>query len=153
MENSKLCNTFKRVDRRAKRTKITYIRYFWGPIPWVWFGVIRCTLQNFQFHDFRNTTPSTVFIRFQPNLIQSIIIGLAVSFLAIYQKLKILWHFEIFLNAGAYGAGNFKTLLLLQFSSDGSQTLWGHWATIVEYRLSLSLAIGEVLKICGTLKF
>ena len=32
--------------------------------------------------------------------------------LAICQKLKILWQFEIFVNTGQYGAGNFKTLLL-----------------------------------------
>ncbi len=34
---------------------------------------------------------------------------------AMCQKLKILWHFEIFVNAGPYGAGNLKALLLLQF--------------------------------------
>ncbi len=43
-------------------------------------------------------------------------------FLAISQKLKILWHFEVLANTGP-GAGNFKMLLLLQFSSDVSQTL------------------------------
>ena len=32
---------------------------------------------------------------------------------AIRQKLKILWHFEIFVNTGPYWAGNFKALLLL----------------------------------------
>ncbi len=35
---------------------------------------MRCTLQNFRFYDFRKATPSTVFIRFQPNFIQNIII-------------------------------------------------------------------------------
>ncbi len=30
--------------------------YFWWPIPWVWFEVIRCTLQNFRFYDFQNAT-------------------------------------------------------------------------------------------------
>ncbi len=34
------------------------------------------------------------------------------------QKLKLLWHFEVFVNTGPYGAENFKTLLVLQFSSD-----------------------------------
>ncbi len=43
--------------------------------------------------------------------------------LAICQNLKILWHFEIFVNIGPYGAGNFKMLLLLQFLSSLSQTL------------------------------
>ncbi len=47
----------------------------------------------------------------------------AITFLAISQKLKILWQLENFLNTGPYVAGNFKTLLLLQFSSDVSQTL------------------------------
>ena len=66
------------------------------------------------------------------------------TFLAICQKLKILWHFEIFINTGPYGAGNFK-MLLLQFLSDVSQTLWGHilpwWNTLL-----LFLGIGKVLK-------
>ncbi len=67
---------------------------------------------------------------------------------AIYQKLKILWHFEIFLNTGPYGAGNFKALLLLQFSSEVSENfIRTLLATMVEYRLSLFLAIGHVLKI------
>ncbi len=39
----------------------------------------------------------------------------AITFLAICQNLNILWHFKIFVNTGLYGAGNFKTLLLLQF--------------------------------------
>ena len=39
-------------------------------------------------------------------------------------KFKHLWHFEIFVNTEPYGAGNYKTLLLLQFSSDLGQTLW-----------------------------
>ncbi len=47
----------------------------------------------------------------------------AMTFLAICQKLKILWHFEIFVNTGPYGTRNFKRLFLLQFSSDVSQTL------------------------------
>ena len=33
-----------------------YVEYFWCPIPWVWFGVIQCTLQNFRFYDFQNAT-------------------------------------------------------------------------------------------------
>ncbi len=47
-----------------------------------------------------------------------------INILAICQKLKILWHFEICIYAGPYGAGNFKMLLLLQCWSDLSQTLW-----------------------------
>ncbi len=38
-------------------------------------------------------------------------------------KMKVLWHFEIFVSTGPYGVGNFKALLLLQFSSDLRQTL------------------------------
>ena len=62
-------------------------------------------------------------------------------------KLKILWHFEIFLDRGPYGTGNFKMLLLLQFSSDVSQTLWGHWLPWwnTGYLLPF-LAIGQFLK-------
>ncbi len=43
--------------------------------------------------------------------------------LAIDQKLKILWHFEVFVNTGTNGTGNLKKLLLLQFLSILSQTL------------------------------
>ncbi len=43
--------------------------------------------------------------------------------LAICQKLKNLWHFQIFVNTGPYGAGNFKMLLLLQFLSNLDQTV------------------------------
>ena len=46
----------------------------------------------------------------------------AITFVAICQKLKILSYFEIFVKTGPYRAGNFKMLLLLQFSSDVSQT-------------------------------
>ena len=48
----------------------------------------------------------------------------AVTVLAICQNLKILWRFEIFVNTEPYGTGNFKTLLLRQFSCDLGQTLW-----------------------------
>ncbi len=30
--------------------------------------------------------------------------------LAILQKIKILWHFEMFVNTGLYGAGSFEML-------------------------------------------
>ena len=32
------------------------IYYLWCPIPWVSFGVIQCTLQNFRFYNFQNAT-------------------------------------------------------------------------------------------------
>ncbi len=55
-ENSKMCNILKKTDHRAKRMKkmgltllcTAYVRYFSCLILWVQFGVIRCTLQNFQ---------------------------------------------------------------------------------------------------------
>ena len=61
-------NILRTADLRAKQMKIwdsgllqcIYVRYFWCPIPWVWFGVIWCTLQNLWFYDFWNVTPSTV---------------------------------------------------------------------------------------------
>ncbi len=94
-------------------------------LPWVWFGVIRCNLQNFRFHDFRNTTPSTLFIRFQPNFIQSIIIRGKYSYYFLPKRLKTYGTLmTFFLNPGPYGAGNFKTLLLLQFSSELSAKLY-----------------------------
>ena len=58
-ENLK-CGIFRKrliVERNGQKfgtlgTTVHYGRYFWCPIPWVWFGVIRCTLQNFRFYDF-----------------------------------------------------------------------------------------------------
>ncbi len=44
-----------------------------------------------------------------------------INVLAICQRLKNLWHFEFFMTTRPYGAGNFKTVLLLQFSSDLGQ--------------------------------
>ncbi len=39
---------------------------------------------------------------------------------------KKVWYFEIIAYTDPYGAGTFKTLMLLQFSSDLRQTLGGH---------------------------
>ncbi len=126
-----------------------YVGYFWCPIPWVWFGVIRCTLQNFQFRDFRNNTPSTVFIRFEPNFIQSIIIWGWYRLLLFFGNLtKInnsmsLWNFS-----------QHRTTWGLKFRNDSPPTI-SIWcqpnfmrtlATKVVYRLSLFLAIGQILK-------
>ncbi len=60
MGNPKMWNISKTVDRRTKRTKMwdsgvlqcTFVGYFGCPIAWVWFGIIVCTLQNFQFYHF-----------------------------------------------------------------------------------------------------
>ena len=41
--------------------------------------------------------------------------------------LKSLWQFDIFVNIGPYRVKNFKTLLLLQVSSNHSHTSWGRW--------------------------
>ena len=62
-------------------------------------------LQNFCFHDFRNSTPSTVFIWFELKFIQSILIGANIGcyFLTICQRGKILWHFDIFVNTAIWG--------------------------------------------------
>ncbi len=42
-------------------------------------------------------------------------------------KKKNCWRFEILVNTGKYGVVNFTTLLLLQFSSNPSQTSGGQW--------------------------
>ena len=73
--------------------------------------------------------------------------------LEIYQKLKILWRFEIFVNTEPYRAENFKTLLLQQFSSDPIQTLGGHclpWGNVGYYS---SWQFGIFYIIYGTLEF
>ncbi len=45
------------------------------------------------------------------------------KFAKICENLKFLWHFVIFVNTGQYGSGIFKTLLIVQFSSNLGQTL------------------------------
>ncbi len=45
----------------------------------------------------------------------------AITFLPICQKLTVLWHFEHFVNKGPYRPVNFKTVPLLQFSTDVGQ--------------------------------
>ena len=66
-----MCNILKTADRRAKRMKIwdsgttvhiCRVPLMPGALSLVW--VIRCTLQNFQFYDFQNSTPPKIFIRF-----------------------------------------------------------------------------------------
>ncbi len=90
------------------------------------------------------------FIRFQPNFIQKYH---NYYFFGSLTKLKKFWYFGIFVNTALNGTGHFKTLPLPQFSSYVSQTWWEHWATMVEYRLLLFLAIGQVLKILWHFKF
>ncbi len=136
-------NISKTEDRRAKRRKFGTqgtTAYISGVLAWLLqfgLGVIRYTLQIFWFYDFRNAAPSTVFIRFQPSFIQSIIIRgwyRLLRYLAICQNLKkILWPFSVNTNSNILltqehmGLEIFKTLLLLQFWSDVNQTLWGYW--------------------------
>ncbi len=81
----------KTAGRRAKRMKIRdsgslvlhYVGYFSYPSASDWCGLIRCTLQNFLFYDFQNTTP-TIFIEFPSKFIQGII------FMGRY-RLLLLW--------------------------------------------------------------
>ena len=134
----------------TRGTAVHICRVLWCPIPWLWCGVIQCTFAKFpiprfskhySFNSFHQISTKLHTKYHNQGLIQ------AITFCAICQKLKILWHFEFLLNTGPYEAGNFKTLLPTQLSSHVSQTLWGHWATTVEYRLLLFLPIGQVLKI------
>ena len=68
----------------------TYVVYFWCLIPWVCFGVIQCILQNFQFYDFQSSTPFPIFIPYQPNFMETMLVMKEYKlwpFLSIYQKL------------------------------------------------------------------
>ncbi len=68
--------------------------------------------------------------------------------LAIRQKLKIVWHFEMFVNAGPYGAGHFKALLRLQFLFHRiSGKLYEYIDyTVGRYRLVIFVVISRFLK-------
>ena len=89
-------------------------------------------------------------------------------------KLKQIGQFDIFMNRGPYGAGNFKTLPLQHFYEQ--RAIWG-WkfqnatpttffirsqpnimrisATIIKYRLPFYFTrrSAKFQKVCGTLKF
>ena len=88
--SSNMLHISKMADHREKRMKIgtcgprnSYIhvyiyiymcvRYISCLIPWVQFGIIQCTLQNFRHQDFQKAAP-TVFIHFQPNFMDSMLI-------------------------------------------------------------------------------
>ncbi len=63
----------------------------------------------------QNGTPPPGFNRSVPNFtINKVVMG----------EYKVMDILPIFVNTGSYGAGNFETLLLLQFWSDVAQTLW-----------------------------
>ncbi len=60
---------------------------------------------------FKNATSPTVSIRFQPNFMTNMIVmgGMwAITFLSICQKLKLLWHFEIFVSTGPFWGWKFQ---------------------------------------------
>ncbi len=128
----------------------TYVGYIWSPIPLVWFGVILCTLQHFLFYDFRNPTPSTIFIRFPLNFMQGIIIRgwyRLLHFFGNLPKIKnsmALWSFCQHRTTWGWKFQNATTpTVFIWCQSNFMRAL----ATMVEYRVSLFLAIGQVLKI------
>ena len=133
-ENPKMCNILKTTDRRAKWTKLwdsgrgyysAYIcRVLLMPDS---LSLVCGHLVHFAIFPVYNFQNSPNFHPISTKLYcKYMYVGhegiSAMTFLAICQELKILWHFEIFANTGPYGAGNFKTLLL-QFLNDLSQTL------------------------------
>ena len=66
----------------------------------------------------------TVFIQFQLNFMRNMLLIGEYRLLFFCDLLKKIWRFEFLVNTGPsrYEAGNFKTLLFLQFSSDFRQT-------------------------------
>ena len=108
--------------------------------------------------NFKMLFSPTISIQFQP--LSSFMTNMIVMgeysyyfFLAICKILKILWHFEIFLNIGPYIWGwKFQSAtptVFIRCQPNFMRTL----ATMVEYRLLLFLAIGQVLQILWHLKF
>ena len=101
-------------NRRAKRDKhlilgvlqCTYVEYFWCSISWVWFGIIQCTLQNFQF-SYNCSSPK--FHAIQPNFIM-FIQGkhTGCHFYGALPKIAQIMALWNFLNTGLYAAGIFN---------------------------------------------
>ncbi len=76
----------------------TYVGYFWCPIPWVWFGVIQCTLQNFQFYSFLKPLLLSQFSADSSKLFTRYHNHTGCHFLWRFaKKLQKIWHFEAFL--------------------------------------------------------
>ncbi len=57
--------------------------------------------------NFQNATPLTIFIQSEPDFIINKIVMQEYKVLNVPKIQKVLWHFEIFVNTGPYGAGNF----------------------------------------------
>ncbi len=131
MGNHKMWNDWKRliIERngwkfgtRGPRNSICMIRFGSGLFSSLWGHSMHYA--KFLVFRFQKVTAPTVFIQLTKlcgkhanhGWIQDIML-----FFVLY-----LWHFKMFVNTGPYGAGNFKTLLL-GFSSDVGQTVWGHW--------------------------
>ena len=75
-ENPKMCDILKLVDQTGKDEKMglvvlwtAYVGYFSCPILWVQFGVIQYILRNVKI--FKTLAPPKIFIRFQPNFMES----------------------------------------------------------------------------------
>ncbi len=138
----KMLNISETADRRAKRTKSWDSGYYSAHIYGVFYArFLEFILGSFSAlcKIFNSTIFETLLLQqFSSNFNRT---SYKVSQSAVnigYYFFGDLCHFEFFLNTGPYGARNFKTLFLSQFSSHVSQTLWRHWATMAENRLLLS---------------
>lgn len=67
-------------------------------------------------------------------------------------RLRTCMAFQIFLNTGPNGNGNFKMINLQLFSSDRSQT-WAHWLPWQNIGCYFSWQSAKFNKVCDTLKF
>ncbi len=98
-------------NRRKFGTRCTTVhicRVLWCRIPWVWFGVIQCTLQNFQFYNFLKTLLLSQFSSDSSKLYkvsQSYRLPLFWRSAKNCKSYGTLWNF---LNTGPYAAGIFS---------------------------------------------
>ncbi len=95
----------------------TYVGYLWWLIDWVWFGVIRCTLQYFQFYSFLKALFLSQFSSNSSNLTQGIMMTQAVTFWRSAKNCKHFGTLKVFLAQDhMHAAGIFKVLFALQIN-------------------------------------
>ena len=147
-----MLNISKTVDRRGKRTKIWgsgyYSAYMQGTfdarflkciqgnsLHFAKFPIPRI-LKHYSFNGFYQISTTLHTKYHNQGLIQ------AISFLAICQQLKLLWHLEIFLNTGPCGAGiskRYSSQSFLLMSAKLYEDIWLPWQNMGYYYSSQSV--------------
>ncbi len=130
-----MCNILKITDSRVEPMKLwdsqSKEMHVYGTFHLVHFAKL-FDLFNVRCSDFQKVTAPSGFIRFQPNCMESMVLGgeyRGFTFLDICQ-IKKKWQFDFFVNTGPYGAKNFNrysyVFHLTQAKVDSLSLVFGH---------------------------